>query len=545
MNKVAHYLQEHLTGEVITSPETRRFFSTDASILTLTPSVICYPANESDVRKTARFTWQLAERGRVIPITARGGGSDQGGAAIGEGIMMVFPAHMNRILELDSKSGAVIVEPGINYGRLQQTLFTHARFLPPSPSSLDYSTIGGALANNASGEKSIKYGDTRKFAKALRVVLANGEIIETRRLSKRELNKKLGLATFEGEVYRSIDTLIEENHDLITKIDLSTGKNAAGYALNEIKRKDSSFDLTPLFVGSQGTLGIITEATLSTETHNPNTTLLVALVDDLQISEELIIELRKFGDTPCAIEAVDRNLLEYVQARNPNYLKGVVSPPFPKVALLIEFDTLNERQQKRLAKKAAKMFDKYQINYRLETDHEQKVLLQKLRGGSSIVLSGGDSREAALPFIGDGAVPLERLREYMDSAYKLFAHYQVPVVMWGHVGDGNLHFQPLLDLGQVGDRQKIFRLYDEYYKLVIAIGGTTTAQQNDGRIRAPLLTQLFGEDIYALFQKTKQIFDPYGTLNAGVKIGTTMEQLRPLLRSEYSLKNLSTYLPKG
>ena len=180
MNKIAHYLQQHLVGEVLSSGDVRRHFSTDASVFTLTPTVVAYPRNENDIRKVSRFTWQLAERGRVIPVTARGKGSDQSGAAIGNGIMLVFPAHMNRILEYDGKSGDVTVETGINYGRLQQTLYTHGRFLPPYPSSLDYSTIGGAIANNASGEKSVKYGTKRDYVRSMRVVLANGEVIRNK-----------------------------------------------------------------------------------------------------------------------------------------------------------------------------------------------------------------------------------------------------------------------------------------------------------------------------------------------------------------------------
>src|SRR4051812_39166476 len=221
MSKVAHYLQEHLVGEVMAGTDARRYFATDGSILQVAPSLIVYPKNENDVRKTARFSWQLAERGRAIPLTPRGSGTDQTGAAIGSGIIIVFPAHMNRILELDTKANTVTVEPGIIYGKLQQTLHTHGRFLPPYPPSLEYSTVGGAIANNTSGEKSIKYGDTRAFVRGLRVVLANGEVIETGRLSKREFSKKLGLATFEGEIYRSVDTLLEENQGLLEGLNRS------------------------------------------------------------------------------------------------------------------------------------------------------------------------------------------------------------------------------------------------------------------------------------------------------------------------------------
>lgn len=137
MSKVAHYLQEHLSGEVITNTDARKYFATDGSVFEVEPAIIVYPRNENDVRKATRFTWQLAERGRRVPITARGAGTDQSGAAIGEGIILVFPAHMNRILEFDAKTGAVTVEPGLNYGKMQQALFTHGKFLPPFPASIE------------------------------------------------------------------------------------------------------------------------------------------------------------------------------------------------------------------------------------------------------------------------------------------------------------------------------------------------------------------------------------------------------------------------
>src|SRR6266404_4360402 len=215
MSKIAHYLQEHLIGEVTDSLEVRRYFSRDASILEIFPSLVVYPANENDVRKTLRFSWQLAQRGKLLPITARGGGTDTSGAAIGSGIIMAFTAHMDRILALDPKKEFVTVEPGISFHSLQQTLFTHGLFLPPYPATFGYATIGGGLANNSVGEKSVKYGDMRKHTERLSVVLANGEVIETGPIGKRELNKKLGLATLEGDIYRAIDTLLEDNQALI------------------------------------------------------------------------------------------------------------------------------------------------------------------------------------------------------------------------------------------------------------------------------------------------------------------------------------------
>lgn len=545
MNKVAHYLQEHLTGEVMTGSDARRYFANDASIFSVMPAIVVYPRNENDVRKTARFTWQLAERGRAIPMTARGAGTDQSGAAIGPGIILAFSAHLNRILELDGKSGNVTVEPGINYGKLQQTLVTHNRFLPPYPASLEYSTIGGAIANNASGEKSIKYGSTRGYVKRLRVVLANGEVIETRRLSKRELNKKLGLATFEGEIYRTLDALIEENSSLIRDFKLDVSKNAAGYALAEVKHKDGSFDLTPLFVGSQGTLGIVTEATLETEIHSPATTLIAASFDDIKVAEQVLSELRKLREIPSAVEMVDGHLLTFVHDHNPNQLKDILKPPFSKLMVLIELDNSSDRVQKRAAKKVTKLLNKYQISYQLETDPQKKEDLWKIRQSAASILAHSEGGAKALPIIEDGVVPAERFEEFIKAVYELFTKYNLQIALWGHAADANVHVQPFLDLSQVGDRQKVFKLIEEYYQMVIALGGTTTGEHNDGRLRAPYVEKLYGHEIYEVFIKLKQIFDPYGTLNTGVKINVGVEDLKPMLRQEYSLGHLYQHMPKN
>ncbi|HEY5806239.1 MAG TPA: FAD-binding oxidoreductase [Candidatus Saccharimonadales bacterium] len=545
MSKVAHYLQEHLVGEVMTSADARRYFSTDGSILSVQPAVVVYPRSENDVRKVARFTWQLAERGRVIPMTARGAGTDQGGAALGSGIIIAFPAHMHRILELDDKSGVVIVEPGTNYGKLQQTLHTHDRFLPPYPASLEYSTIGGAVANNAAGEKSVKYGSTRDFVKSLRVVLANGEVIETGRLSKRDLNKKLGLATFEGEIYRAMDALLEENQAIVNKAALSVTKNSAGYFLNDIKRRDGSLDLTPLFVGSQGTLGIVTEITLETEQYSPVTTLLVAGFDSIEKAQGAVLELRDLPETPSAIEMVDDQLLAFVDKVNPNLLKDVVAKPFPKIMLLVEFDNPSGRIQKKMAKKARKILEHSAASVQVETEPLKQEELWKIRHASALVASQAEGGAKALPIIEDGVVPPERLREYLDGIYQLFERNHLQPAIWGHAGDGNLHMQPVLDLSQVGDRQRAFRILDEYYSLVISLGGSTSGENGDGRLRAPYLEKLYGPEVYALFAKVKQIFDPYGTLNPGVKMNASMEGVKQQLRPSYSMDHLYDHMPRS
>lgn len=525
------------------SPAVRRYFSIDGSIFSITPTVVVYPRNENDVRKAARFSWQLAERGRNIPITPRGLGSDRSGAAIGGGILMVFPGHMNKVLEFDSKTGNVIVEPGISFGKLQQTLHTHGRFLPPFPASLEYSTVGGAISNNSGGEKSVKYGNMLNYVRSLRVVLANGEVIETKRISKRELNKKLGLATLEGEIYRSIDALIEENTELIKGLDLAVSKNTAGYNLNAVKNKDGSFDLTPLLVGAQGTLGIITEAEISTELHNPSTTLVVAHFDDLRLAEQTIQELSSSSEKPSSLEAIDGHLYELINRQNPSQLKGLVDKPYPKLSLFIEFDNLSPRVQKRLAKKIQKQLKRNQIDCVIETEDEGKEKLLKLRHAVAVAMAQSEGHAQALPILDDGIVPVQRLSDYFTAVYALRDRYNLQTGLSGHAGDANLKMHPYMDISQVGDRQRIFKVMDDYYKMIIGLGGSTSGEHGDGRLRAPYLKELYGAELYALLHKVKLAFDPYGTLNPGVKVGVTLDDIKPLLRSEYSLDHLLNHLP--
>lgn len=545
MSKVAHYLQEHLLGEVTTSTDARRFFSTDNSIFTVTPSLVVYPRNEHDVRKTARFAWQLAERKRIIPITARGWGTDLSGAALGSGIVLAFPAHMNRIIQLDTKTGLITAEPGLNYGRLQQTLQTHERFLPPYPASLEYSTIGGAVANDASGEKAVKYGATKDFVTGLRVVLANGEVIQTKRLSKRELSKKLGLSTFEGEIYRTLDTLIEDNRALLDKFKLDVAKNTAGYNISDVKHKDGSFDLTPLFVGSQGTLGIITEVTMSTEPFNPETVMFMASFDSVTSVTEAILDLRHEAHVPSTLELVDGNLLNFIDRLNPNQLKGSLEKPYPRFVLLVEYDDASERHRKKAAKKARSIFEKLAVSYEVETDLSKQARFWKVRHTTASLLSHSEKQLKAVPIIDDCAVPLDRYAELITEVTKLFATEQLQLAMWGHAGDGTLHIHPFFDLASLGDRQRAFRLIDAYYKLVIKLGGTTSSQHGDGRLRAPYLARLYGEDGVALLQKIKAVFDPYGIMNPGVKIGVSVEDIKPLLREHYSLNHLYNHMPRS
>lgn len=547
MNKIASYLQSHLAGDVLTSESAREFFSTDASVLTVKPSLIVYPRNTNDIRKVARFTWQLAEKGHSLPITPRGSGTDQSGAAIGKGVIMAFPAHLARILELDTKQRLVRVQPGINFKSLQETLHTHGLFLPPYPASYKYSTVGGAIANNTAGEKSLKYGAMREWVDRLEVVLANGEVIQTGRISKRELEKRKGLATFEGEIYRAVDGLIVDNQNLINqhRDNLLVSKDSVGYALADVKRKDGSFDLTPLFVGSQGTLGVVTEAILKVAPYTPQTELIVAGFPSIEAAAQATEELQLLA--PSALEMVDKHLLEFVQKQQgSNPLTAVFGEEvtIPEVVLFAEFDDVNARDQQKKAKKAMKVLDRLAAHIIRSSDPDTQEKLWSVRHSAAAITNYDSSGKSALPIIEDGIVPLAKLEAFIAGAYDLFSKNHLDVALWGHAGDANLHMQPLLDLRKLTDRQKVFKLMDEYYRMVISMGGSIAAEHNDGRLRAPYVALQCGPELAAVYEQLKKAFDPYGTMNPGVKTGTVLKDLAPILRETYSIAHLSDHLPR-
>ena len=545
MNKVASYLQSHLSGEVFDTLVARKYFSTDASVLEVAPSLIIYPRTTNDIRKVARFSWQLAEKGHVIPITARGSGTDQTGAAIGKGIVMVFPAHLNRILELDTQQKLVRVQPGVNFKSLQETLHTHGLFLPPFPASYTYSTVGGAIANNSAGEKSLKYGPMTEWVEKLEVVLANGELIQTGRISKKDVQKKKGLSTLEGDIYRVVDGLTNEYAEPLDAYydNLLVSKDSVGYDLRDVKRRDGSIDLTPLLVGSQGTLGIITEAILRVAPHNPHTTLVVAAFDDLESMSEAVEKLRLLA--PSAIEMIDHNLIDFAEKeRHAVFPEEVVSAETkPAAILFVEFDDerrSREKKTKRAERELARLTDRVVVS----EDSEEQEKLWAIRHAAATVVNYNHDGKVAVPVIDDASVPHERLVNLIQVIDKLFEAHHLSLAVWGHAGDANLHVHPLLDLSKLTDRQKMLKLMSEYYQKVIELGGSIAGEHNDGRLRAPFVRMQVGDELSELFVKLKEGFDPHGVLNPGVKTGTDVKQLVDMLRKEYSLAHLADHLPR-
>ena len=212
----------------------------------------------------------------------------------------------------------------------------------------------------------------------------------------------------------------------------------------------------------------------------------------------------------------------------------------------MEFDLVNDHSYKKSVKKAQKLFDKLKIEFEKESDPDFQQKLIKVREASSTYLSHGDGSKKSMPIIQDGVVPPDKLTDLISGTIDIFKQVNInDVAIWGHAGDGNIHIQPQLNLSQVGDRQKAFRLMDEYYDLIINLGGSISGEHNDGRLKTPYLEKLYGPEVYALMQKVKQVFDPYNILNPGVKFNTSIDDIKGLIAPDYNLGELYTFLPRN
>lgn len=540
MSKVAEYLNEHLQGEVTTNSHVRRKFSTDGSVITLTPDMVVYPRTTSDIRKVARFCWQLAEKGHPLAITARGGGSDVTGGAIGNGVIVNTMSHMNDIFELDPKQKLVRVQPGVTFKALNDALKLHGLFIPCFPDSASYSTIGGAIANNASGVLSGKYGATGTWVYQLEVVLANGEVLQTGRLSKRDVGKKMGLQTFEGEIYRGIDKLFADNKEAIENL-VASGRDNSGYNIADVKNKDGSVDLTPLIVGSQGTLGVISEIIMKVEPVSKTPMIGAFAFADRDSARDSLDVLR--GLDPSVLELIDGRMFERAATRGKRYQYYHQALDQVEVAavVIVEFDNASDHAKKKAAKKIAKYLKDKQVYSVFEHEPVKVAELEQLRTVTLLPLLPYQEGVCS-PSILEGAwIPPERLESFSQALNTLESKVHVELPLCGHAGDNVYYVRPELNLEKVVDRQKIFKLLAEWATIVDAHNGALIGESCEGRVKASFAYQSLDNQTMELFATIKTIFDPLNIMNPGVKAAVQVKKLVEILRPNYDGVDYAEY----
>lgn len=540
MSKVAEYLQGHILGEISSNTAVREALSHDGSVLKIKPEMVAYPRTTNDIRKITRFAWQLAEKGHVLPITARGSGTDLTGAALGKGLVMVFPAHMNAIYEFEAKQKLVRLQPGANMLAVNQSLGLHGVSIPAAPASSAYSTVGGAVANNASSRFSGQMGTMRDYVEQLEVVLANGDVMQTGRISKRELGRKKGQQGMEGDIYRGIDGILEDYADLIAE-KLSDGQAGnAGYAIADVRQKDGSFDLTPLFVGSQGTLGIISEMILKADFAPTDYEMAILSFRSKDDARDALDVLRRLE--PGSLEYFDAELFEAASVDGRTYDFYIEASQDGPVAAVIavEFLDFSDRARAKKVKRLAKQMKGVDVSVKFLTD--QKTSEPHCIYDVTHYFANPKAGHARAVPLADGVfIPHHRFEEFCGEVAKLADKHHVSLPIYGHAFEGIYSLRAQLDLKKVGDKQKIFKLLDEISTLVHNTDGVFIAASGEGRVKSRFAARLFDDDINELFAAIKKVCDPYGILNPGVKNETDLKKIAQYLNADYSPDFATTY----
>jgi len=532
MNKIAVYLNEHLLGEVNSSKALRKRFSTDASVLTITPEIVAFPRVTNDVRKIARFSWQLAEKGHVLPLTVRGFGGDTTGAAIGKGVLINTSAYLNEIIQLAPKDRLLHVQPGASLESIDAALKWQGLALIGSKRRENRSaTIGGIIANDSLGVN----GSLATSLEKLEVVLANGDLIETGKMSRRDLSKKLGLQTFEGEIYRKLEGLLEDNDELIKQIREDTTPDNTGYkGIASIRSKDGSFDLTSLFIGSQGTLGIISEIVIKADYFSNDNTHVAIVVDSLQNGRDLSDRISELQ--PTELMVYDGELFRRAAKQGVKFAAiGDVSQI--GAVVYVRFNDISDRAQAAKLKKLRKLLKKTGLGAVDSTERAEEEF-EVITGITRSLHLGATDETISVPLLDGSFIPADRREEFEKAFEELGVkhHQEMPLAL--NAINGTYEVFPVLKLDSVGDKQKLFKLLIDYAGLVDSCRGAFTSDGAEGRLKANAAWSTLDPAHVELYEQLRAIFDPFKTLNPGVKQKNDMRTLVADLRVNYDPSDL-------
>ncbi|MEK7641750.1 MAG: FAD-binding oxidoreductase [Patescibacteria group bacterium] len=528
-------LKSIIHGDVDVSDEALHAASHDASVFEIKPEVVVRPKNVEDLKSLVRF----ATEHQGVYLAARSGGTDMSGGPLTTSVVVDFLKYFDQIKKIGE--GYAITQPGVYYRDFDKATLESGYIMPSYPASREICTVGGMVANNSGGEKTLTYGKTERYVRRLRMVCADGNEYEFKSLSKSELEAKKKLLGFEGDLYRRMSDLISDNKDIIEKARPIVSKNSCGYYLWNVRDvSGETFDLTKLIVGSQGTLGLITEIEFGLVKPKKHARLLIVFLKDLKLLGETATHILKFK--PESFESYDDHtfkiaikfLPQLIRQMGGNIFKlglgfipemfAVLTGGVPKLVLMAEFTADTPEEAVKMAEEAKDslkgLHEKSRVTETAEDAHKYWVI----RRESFNMLRHHVKELRTAPFIDDFAVLPEKLPEFLPRLYSILDEYKLTYTIAGHVGDGNFHIIPLMNLHDQHSHDVIKELSVRVYELVHEFKGTITAEHNDGLIRTPFVKMQFGEEVYKLFEQTKKIWDPQGIFNPGKKVGTTWEQ---------------------
>jgi FAD/FMN-containing dehydrogenase len=483
--------------------ETLHAYSTDASPCVVAPRAVAFAETEADVRSVLEVCGDLR-----LPLTPRASGTSLAGAAIGPGIVL-DTTRMHRILDFDGARGTVTVEPGLLLSSLNGFLADHGLRFAPDPGSQDLCRIGGMVGHNASGYRSVKYGQTRDHVLGLQVVLADGTLLDAR-------DVPIGSGAWDAIVRAApgIDSIrrdIAEHRSQIRSSRRAIQKHSCGYRLDAISEglDRGVFPLASLFVGSEGTLGVVTRVTLRALPIPRRRATVLLYLNRFGDLAPLTTDLLRFG--PSAMESIDGDSLDLIGRE----AQGV--PPGARAMLLVEFDEGD--LDAILSQVTGPIASRYALSRPPEVAEEKgrQAALWTLRRSVFPTIIQRPGRRKAWGFVEDPVVPRERVPEFIEFLVDLTRRHETVAGIYGHIGDGNTHYRPFFDPSDPTDFAAMQSLRSEFDdNLLDRFRGAPSGEHGIGRIRAETLPRIWGAEVYEVMRRTKAALDPKGLLNPGV-----------------------------
>lgn len=546
MNRMSEYrtpitLPAEFQGEVAYAPSVLDAYSEDTSIFKIQPRLVVYPKDVADLYTLIHF---VHTRRGELSLTARSAGTDMSGGPLSDSIVVDFLRHFNRITYVDSERA--VTQPGVFYRDFEKETQKHNAILPSYTASKDLNTVGGMVANNSAGEKSLTYGKTERYTRELKMVLQDGIEYTFRKLNRAELEAKKAQGNYEGEIYRRVETLIHSHHDAIVAAKPHVTKNSAGYGIWNVWDPDAdTFDLTQLFVGSQGTLGFISEITFDLVKPKPASRMLVLFLRDRHFADLGRIVTTILKEQPESFESYDDKTFSVMLRVFPKLfmrlggnpftlardfwpeIKMVLSGGIPKLVLMAEFAADTDAAVAAAARRAeAAVLRTYDVaTHVTDTPHEANKFWTIRRESFKLLRENVRNKHTA-PFIDDMVVAPEHLPKFLPELYAILDEYNLIYTVAGHVGDGNFHIIPLMDFSRPDFIDIINELSERVYTLVSTYHGTTTGEHNDGLIRTPYLHKIFIPEVLQVFAEIKEIFDPHRIFNPHKKVDPRPDLLR-------------------
>ena len=509
LNLAGADLKKNIRGEVYLDQMSLGMYSTDASLYQIDPLAVVVPKDEEDVKTAIAIAGD-----HNLPILPRGGGTSLAGQTVGRALILDFSKYMNQILEFNEDEKWVRVQPGTIRDQLNTFLAPYGLIFSPDPATSSRANIGGMIGNNSSGTKSILYGKTIDHVLELKVMLSNGEILELKSLTRDEYAARAEEDTFEGHLYKEIREVINNNSADIEENFPKVMRRVSGYSLDEFTN-GQDWNLAKLICGSEGTLATILEAKVNLDLLPKKKSVCLAHFEDLMSSLRAVQVAVKYK--PAAVEILDNELLKL--ARSNIYTKRLldVLDGEPDNVLLIEFygDTYEEirtRQEEMIAELKQKNLG---FSFPIYDEGEAYEKVWNLRKKGLGILLGRTTEAKPLPFIEDSAVPVDVLPEYISDVMALCKKYEVEAAMYAHASVGVIHVRPILNLKLQEDIDKMKRISEETYELVVKYGGSWSGEHGDGLVRSYKNREFFGEKIYGAFKDIKKAFDPNGLMNPG------------------------------